>query len=333
MKQNNFDINKNKTMTLIFFIIFIFSNTSILFSGTISSQPESGINKFPKILLELPKYFNLEDSYEIITKYYHISLKTYSYDPADGLGSFSLSIEELSDHRPRYYEFGFPPPVKKNPMAIFEQKKGPTLLIIKTVLDTDNNRYILRCYDIDEPYNQTTLRLGGSSFENINDFVGDFDGDGHIEVRNLELKVAGTKQNMGQGADWGVLSIYRYIPGGGTFGKYYSSPNPHFERVKGRAFEKYFMQHAEKLINKDYPEYLRRIKTNSSDIPKIEKTDLEAIVLNWLATVESTENPVLIKNALNHLKILPFPDKKRKEDYIKMLIQNGYPLLQQKQLQ
>lgn len=302
------------------------------------------------ISIPLPPDAKLEATYKLtyhriaFDEDYLITLKGYS-----NFGSLAISDKD-NPNIIFYYELGFPPPSGEKPMKIFKGSKGkwpseyerPPLLFILTHRDDDKNPSMLMVYQLDvlEPYNRATLRLGGTYAYELKDIVGDFDGDGNIEVLNLELKVAGTRKNMGTGADIGVRSIYRYIHGGGTGGIYATSPTPHFERIKGVAFEKNFMGHAQKLIDKVYPQIL------APKDPKIEKEypptaatkeerekqkyeDAEIVVLNWLATVESTQNPKLIKEALAKLETLPYPDKKRKQELIELLIKDGYPMLKQ----
>jgi hypothetical protein len=228
-----------------------------------------------------------------------------------------------------YYEQGIPPPVTDNPLKVFKgpaangpsRYRVPPLLCVLTRMEDDINAAKLLAYQLDslEPQNHASLRLGGTYTYELSQIVRDFDDDGNIEVINLELKVAGTREDMPESADLGVRSIYRFVYGGGVGGQYASSPTPHFERVKGRAFEKYFVMHANKLINDAYPKLLALKDIQYAEI----------VVLNWLATVESTHNSELISAALARLETLPYPDKYRKRALIRMLILDGYPLLKQ----
>ncbi len=280
----------------------------------------------------LPKQFTLRRTYDLRYKDYLIQHKRYSH-PDEETDLSNLLIVHKPTCSLLYYELGYPPPYGLAPMMIFRQKKGPTLLLVHATIDNkDRNGTLLRTYQIEEPYNQASIRIGGGTSYNIRDLVGDFDGDGLLEVFNLELKVADTRQNASMSADFGVASVYRYVPGGGTEDEYYTSPASGFTRVKGQAFQNYFMQHAKHLIDKDYPDYLARTKHAEDRDPLEQQQDkelVEIIVLNWLATVESTQSPDLIQEALRRLTKLPYPDKQRKEELVRMLIHDGYPMLKQ----
>jgi len=321
-------------LSIVFLVIII---TFMAIAGSTAENQKGSPAKMKRGNITFTEHFKVIEAHKLTYENYLITLKRYSYEPASEAGLCGLSIEYMPNSALLYHEIGYPPPGGKTPMAIFMQKKGPALLVIHTTLnDRDRNPTFLKVYEIEEPYNKTVLRIGGDYAYKLNDIVGDFDKDGFLEVLNLELKVAGTGQNMDIGAELGVRSIYRYVPGGGTSGRYYSSPTPHFERVKGRVFEKYFIEHAQKLIEREYPEYIRRKNKIDEDYPRadhIKRYELkfiEIILLNWLATVESTQNAKIIKEALKHLETIPFPDKQRKKELVKMLIIDGYPMLQQK---
>lgn len=324
------------------FILITF--TVLLFFGAIgtdcvayqSQKPAKGASEGRSVLesLVLPKQFKNLRTHKTVHGDYRITLRHYSYDAASEVGVSGLAIEYVPDSALLYYELGYPPPDRRTPMTVFKQKKGPDLLILHTVLiDRDKNPTMLKVYELEEPYNHSALRIGGGYAYELKDLIGDFDGDGRLDVLNLELKIAGTDENMGMGAEFGVRSVYRYVPGGGTAGRYYPSPQSHFERVKGRVFEKYFMHHAQKLIDKDYPEILsRKEKGDPSKATHLKREGtrlLEAIVLNWLATVESTQNPEQIAKAILRLEMLPFPDPQRKRELLNMLVRSGYHMLKQ----
>jgi hypothetical protein len=348
-----FSRKKRKIVIAILFCIAVLflSSKSCATEKPILKPKDTAKSTAPKyVSIPMPPDAKLEATYKLIYKDHVtneenlITLKRYS-----NFGALTISDND-NPNIIFYYEQGFPPPYRERPMKIFKghaSKKPsdyerPPLLFVLTHRDDDKNPSILMVYqvDISEPYNRATLRLGGTYAYELKDIVGDFDGDGNIEVLNLEVKVSGTRKDMGTGADIGVRSIYRYIYGGGTGGIYAPSPTPHFERVKGAAFEKYFMQHAQKLIDKVYPQIL------APKDPKIEKEypptvstkeerekqkyeNAEIVILNWLATIESTQNPKLIKEALVKLETLPYPDKKRKQEIIELLIQDDYPMLKQ----
>jgi hypothetical protein len=175
-------------------------------------------NTAPKyVSIPLPPDAKLEATYKLIYKDHVtdearlITLKRYS-----NFGSLAIS-DKANPNIIFYYEHGFPPPFGEKPMKIFKGSKSkkpseykrPPLLFIDTYMDDDKNASILMAYQLDvlEPYNRATLRLGGTYSYELKDVVGDFDEDGNIEVLNLELKVAGTKKNLGAGADLGVRSV------------------------------------------------------------------------------------------------------------------------------
>jgi hypothetical protein len=312
-------------LVLLSLIMIIPNNTSYAAEKNTQKQKQTTISTQPE-KITIPGEFKVKATYTLTHKSrltnidYRIILKEYARKPEWETDSFSIRIEGLSNGELDYYEFGYSIyPNGKKPMAVFEQKNGSPLLFIDMFMDDDHkNPGMIKVYELDDPYNHATLRLGGDEAVRFNETIGDFDGDGFVEVLNLELKEAGTGKNMDTGANFGVRSIYRYVPGGGIGGQYYPFPSPRFERVKGRKFEKYFMAHAKRQIDK-IQQLLNQKKYKY----------IEGLILDWLATVESTQNPELIKEALAQLESLPFPEEKRKKELIKMLIRDGYPMLQQ----
>jgi len=112
----------------------------------------------------------------------------------------------------------------------------------------------------DGAYIQNKLKIiHGNVGEND---VADLDGDGYLEV-----KVMNGIPNIGsQGPVF--LEIYRYIPWD------QSCQSSTFQRLKGRSLEHQFLDHANKMKS-------------------------EGQVAAWLAAIESTEDPNLIKQALD----------------------------------
>ncbi len=282
-------------------------------------------------LPELPQEFKLEHGTQLRYKDYVVFLRNYSH-PREENQLSNLVIMHWPDCSLDYYELGFPPAYGE-PMMIFEQRKGPPLLLVHATLsDEDRDGTLLRVYPFRAWYNHTSLRIG--SYYHIPEIVGDFDGDGYLEVLNLEMRVAGIREPRYFDPEFGTASVYRYVPAHGTGGERTHSPVPGFVRLKGRTFESYFMKHARALIDKDYPDILKCAK-GDIELPgalwgQEQCTELlEPIVLNWLATVESTHNPTLIKQALQWLKTLPYPDAQRKKELVRMLIADGYTMLKQ----
>jgi hypothetical protein len=264
-----------------------------------------------------PGIFKTGAPHVLTHKNYVITLQAYSYNPLGWDPVSSVKIERLPKKEVLYHEFGVPPPVPRDPMAVFEQKKGPALLCILTFLELDKaNSALLRVYELEYPYNQIPLRVSAHKPFNIRDHVGDLDGDGCVEVLTTGFKVAGSHMNMERGAEPGTLFVYRYVPGPGTDSEEYGpSQFPCFKRVKGRAFKRFFMDQASYIYN-----WISKEK---------ERDELERLILNWLATIESTQNPALIKEALRRFKAMSRPDAKGKERILKLLIKDGYSMLKE----
>lgn len=329
-------MNRYGTALLTFLIVAVCIGglSSYVAAETGAKQDDGVIANKRCPLPELPQEFELEYSTQLQYKDYAVFLKNYSHPRKQSFVS-NLIIMHWPTCDLQYYELGFPPVYEgDDPMMIFEQRKGPPLLLVNAALDDrDRDGTLLKVYPIDAPYNQTSLRIG--SYYHIPDIIGDFDGDGYLEVLNLEMRVAGVREPEYFDAGFGAASVYRYVPAHGTWGKRTHSPVPGFVRIKGRAFESYFVKQARALIDKDYPHILKCAK-GEIELPGVlwgqeQCTErLEPIVLNWLATVESTQNPTLIRQALQRLKTLPYPDAQRKKELVQMLIADGCTMLKQK---
>jgi hypothetical protein len=143
--------------------------------------------------------------------------------------------------------------------------------------------------------------------------VGDFDKDGKVEVLNYGLREPGTGTTIpGRSAYLGPLVVYRYVASGEA-----ANMTPAFERVKGPGFEKQYMEHADWLVNSQFPEMLKVGNHRAA----------ETVLPSWLATVESAQNLDGIREALKKLGTLPYPSSARKRELVDLLIRDGYPLL------
>ncbi|TAN41562.1 MAG: hypothetical protein EPN22_15030 [Nitrospirae bacterium] len=88
-------------------------------------------------------------------------------------------------------------------------------------------------------------------------------------------------------------------------------------------FEENLTKHAGELIDRAYPALLA-----AEGLSDDEKTDMAGrIVINWLAAVESTQNPELIRAALARLKTLPYINSKKKQELVELLIRDGFTML------
>jgi hypothetical protein len=118
----------------------------------------------------------------------------------------------------------------------------------------------------------------------------DIDGDGNLEIKAFmtlrDIKRISVPITR-------VMAIYQYIEHDKNCGC------SKFVKVKGRAYEKVYMEYANEM--------------------KLEKK-----MIAWLAAVECTENPDLIRTALDEFMNLPSPDQKEKQIILEMLINNGY---------
>lgn len=147
----------------------------------------------------------------------------------------------------------------------------------------------------------------------------DLDGDGmyetmvHLYIPHVSPGMGVTEEVSHLDVDGPILGIYRHTP--------------RFVRVKGKGFEKYFVAHARELIEKKYHEWMERGKT--SGMTERVRTQLDYIVENWLATIESTQDPRLIADALKKLEELPYPSPLAKKGTMERLIRQGYPMLKQ----
>ncbi|MBI5212125.1 MAG: hypothetical protein HY957_01980 [Nitrospirae bacterium] len=116
--------------------------------------------------------------------------------------------------------------------------------------------------------------------------IADIDGDGNFEIKAFTY----IKNPAKSFSTFEVFGIYSYL---------YSKDCgcSKFARLKGKPFEKIYIEHAK----------------------KIKKSNL----VDWLAAIESTENPDLIKQALDEFWKLSFPDDKEKQRILELLIDNG----------
>ena len=148
----------------------------------------------------------------------------------------------------------------------------------------------------------------------------DLDGDGMYETMvDLYIPVVSPGMNITEvishlDVDGPILGIYRHTPS--------------FVRVKGKGFEKYFVTHARELIEKKYPEWMERGKFEG--MTEKVRRQLDYIVENWLATIESTQDAGIITEALKKLEELPYPCPLAKKGTIERLVRQGYPMLKQR---
>jgi len=121
--------------------------------------------------------------------------------------------------------------------------------------------------------------------------ITDIDGDGNLDIKAF-VRLKDTPKRLPVPITR-VMAIYQYIEHDKNCGC------SKFVRVKGRVYEKVYMEHASKM--------------------KEEKK-----IVAWLAAVECTENPELIKIALDEFMNLPSLDQKEKQVILEMLINNGF---------
>lgn len=145
----------------------------------------------------------------------------------------------------------------------------------------------------------------------------DLDGDGMYEtMAHLYIPAVSPGKDLTEvishlDVEGPILGIYRYTP--------------EFLRVKGKGFERYFVAHAKELIEKTYPKWL--VKGKTSGMTEDVRKQLDHIVQNWLATIESTQDPAIITDALKKLEDLPYPSTLAKKGTIERLVRQGYPML------
>jgi hypothetical protein len=116
--------------------------------------------------------------------------------------------------------------------------------------------------------------------------IKDLDGDGCPEFQAFGR----VSPEFPQGR---VFGIYRFVPNVDMYGC------AKFIRVKGRPYEKIFVDYAKKV--------------------KEEKN-----IFAWLAAVESTENPELIKEAMDEFWRLPSLRDEDKKKIVELLVKNGF---------
>jgi hypothetical protein len=153
----------------------------------------------------------------------------------------------------------------------------------------------------------------------------DIDNDGYYEViaHHYFTTIDGKTSEIPAKAEYGpILAIYRY-DSSKQEAAYYGT---HFIRAKGKKLERFFTAHARDLIEKKYPYWLGKIENKSSPADDIKK-EVRWVLEGWLATLESTQNPEKIKEALTRFKKLSYPSPSEKQQILEKLIQNGYPML------
>lgn|GEM_PF-2874337 len=178
--------------------------------------------------------------------------------------------------------------------------------------------YYISVYDSESSfYNSDFLVFNTVFLRTKKPNFADLDGDGYFETMGydpISTKIADYKSSEAE-SQGNVLIIYRYKNG--------------FSRIKGKSFEKYYMEHAQELIEKKYPEWFDKLnKTKSESLDReLKRRTVYSIIAAWLATVESTQTPELIKEALQRLKTLPYPAEEEKQKIVDNLIRYGYPML------
>jgi hypothetical protein len=153
----------------------------------------------------------------------------------------------------------------------------------------------------------------------------DIDDDGFFEVmaHHYFTNINGETSEVPSRAEYcSILAIYRYNSKNQD-GAYCGA---HFIRAKGEKLERFFVTHARELIEKKYPYYLSRLE-NKSFLPEDIKKEIGRVLEGWLATIESTQNPVQINEALIRFSKLPYPSPSEKKQILEKLIRNGYPML------
>lgn len=259
------------------------------------------------------RVYTLKDAFKT-----YIYSQVYAYDPdgkiETGYGFFrvvSLNRLEFAVRTNSPYDFGKEPPMKI-------VKEGVTTLVV--------------LYDFVPAWDFgiSVYRDEGNAFIKIGSWdrkpiFEDLDGDGSFETlayRNLRQSFDGKyfKEPVGEYEDMEgkILAVYRYMSSVHDRGS-----GSYFMRLKGRDFEKYFMEHARKLIEKKYPKWLEKGRASSFDIQS--RRQLYRIIEGWLATVESTQNVELIKEALDNLRDLPWPSVEEKKKILEKVIERGYP--------
>ncbi|MBI5212127.1 MAG: hypothetical protein HY957_01990 [Nitrospirae bacterium] len=240
---------------------------------------------------------------------------TKDRDVLDSMGYFRVvTLNSLE-----FAKITAPPYIDENEPPIKVVKDGVTTLVVLYNAFTTGNRISI-FNDKGGLYNEIYIGSKKPIFE-------DLDGDGKFEtmaygdIRELFTasdgeafyeRVRGPVISVDIGDE--ILEIFRY-----------ANNCECFRRVKGKNFERYFLDHARNLIEKKYPKWLGKAKADSFDIKT--RRQLNWIIGGWLATVESTHNPELIREALNKLKELPYPSEEEKQKILEKLIQNGYPML------
>lgn len=121
--------------------------------------------------------------------------------------------------------------------------------------------------------------------------ITDIDGDGNLDIKAF-VWLKDTPRGLSIPITR-VMAIYQYKPYDKNCGC------SKFVKVKGRAFERVYM------------EYANEMKQGKKTIA-------------WLTAVECTENPDLIRKALDEFMSLPSMDQKEKQVILEMLINNGF---------
>jgi len=240
-----------------------------------------------------------------------------NFDHGNVTGGFSAlrifnQVGELD-----YFEFSQPPLAKGVRPIILRSDKVDLLFVVYRLDYDSKNPLMLRAYALDSPAAlRAELRLwsGRREYEtNLAAIVGDFDKDGKVEVLNYGIREPGTGIPIPGGTAYlGPLVVYQLGAAGDA-----TNATLTFQRVRGRRFEKHFMEHAEWLIDSKYPELLKAGHQRAA----------ETAVLSWLATVANTQNPDRVHDALRKLGNLPHPNAARKRELAGLLVKDGYEQL------
>lgn len=307
--------------SIIFLVIIQLKKDSTPLANAQSSGEKLSTNLVPKPADARLAGWNEDLSSVYIAKNFlntYIFSKVYGYDPdrKSHLGPFGYfrvmslnTIEFAARTLPPYYGD------KRPPIQIV--KEGSVTLIV-LYMGSNLDGYSLAVYNELGCYTTIFLGLIEPIFEDL-DLDGAFETKGYT---HLGIPFNGKKFEESpyeyKNIEGMILAVYRYT-------RYFhdKGEGSYFMRVKGKGFEKYFIEHAKNLIEKKYQEWLERAKSKSFD--RETKKQLTRIIEGWLGTVESTQNKELIKDALIQLAELPYPSKEEKQKIIEKLIERGYP--------
>ncbi len=247
-------------------------------------------------------FSEVEGALEENNGYFRV-LKSYGYDKPE---------MNWRDHLVLATSTGYP--VGEKPMQLVRDKKSRYIVLF--------TRYQFIMYDIYEFYGHGPFRLWYLDQCVPEQEITDIDGDGFLEIKAYTTLEGRGECWYGSPGDRGYIPvIYRIAP------RIKGALADRFQGVKGKRLEKVLVQMAEEQKNNAVEFEKKRVIKSEKEKPRIEEGHVLHIhlgMIGWLAGIESTENPELIRKVLYEFQAMQYYDDETKKSIISLLVKHGY---------